>query len=157
MSGDGDTRSMDDVLSAIRKIMKPEDEAETPAVAEGEDDPLPLTSEMRVVEGGTEAAEEAGASVAEIVSEAQEAIGEAAASDGETAAKDEVPDVSEEETAAAVEADETGTAGLDESAIEAIVRRVIREELVEGDIGRNISENVKRLIQHEVAQALKDG
>ncbi|MBK0398022.1 hypothetical protein H0I76_02365 [Limibaculum sp. M0105] len=42
----------------------------------------------------------------------------------------------------------------EEAALEETIRRVIREELVEGEIGNNISRNVQRMIREEVERML---
>lgn len=59
-------------------------------------------------------------------------------------------------TALAVADDGERALMIDEGALEDMIRRVVRAELVEGEIGRNISENVRRLIEAEVARALRD-
>ncbi|MEM6677330.1 MAG: hypothetical protein AAF675_05615 [Pseudomonadota bacterium] len=43
---------------------------------------------------------------------------------------------------------------MDESALEDMIRRVIRSELMEGDLGRNISANVQRMIEDEIARKM---
>ncbi|MEM6357687.1 MAG: hypothetical protein AAF844_18670 [Pseudomonadota bacterium] len=59
------------------------------------------------------------------------------------------------ETAPAMAAQGQGGAVImDESALEDMIRRVIRAELVEGELGRNISANVRRLIEDEIARAM---
>lgn len=59
------------------------------------------------------------------------------------------------ETLPAATAEGTGGAVImDESALEDMIRRVIRTELVEGELGRNISANVRRLIEDEIARAM---
>lgn len=45
-------------------------------------------------------------------------------------------------------------AGSDQTAVEETVRRLIREEL-EGDLGARLSANIRRMIQEEVARALR--
>ncbi|MEL6769182.1 MAG: hypothetical protein AAFP17_18535 [Pseudomonadota bacterium] len=65
------------------------------------------------------------------------------------------PEAPAEETLPAATTEGTGGAVImDESALEDMIRRVIRAELVEGDLGRNISANVRRLIEDEIARAM---
>ncbi|MEL6476941.1 MAG: hypothetical protein AAFR17_06395 [Pseudomonadota bacterium] len=45
---------------------------------------------------------------------------------------------------------------LDEAAVEGMVRRVLHEELM-GQIGQNISANVQRMIEAEIAKHVKSG
>lgn len=71
----------------------------------------------------------------------------------EDAATDEAPRV--EPAAMTLPAVAGATPELPEdAALEALIRRVIREELLEGEIGQNISRNVQRLIREEVERIL---
>ncbi|MEO0425947.1 MAG: hypothetical protein AAF160_00765 [Pseudomonadota bacterium] len=66
-----------------------------------------------------------------------------------------LPATVQAETAPAMAAQGQGGAVImDESALEDMIRRVIRAELVEGELGRNISANVRRLIEDEIARAM---
>ncbi len=85
----------------------------------------------------------------DVVPEASEEM--IAASDDDVAALEEEIAVDPEES--------TGeplmpAPSLDQASLEEMIRNVVRDELMNGDIGQNISENVVRLIQEEVRQAL---
>lgn len=148
MSEPEDRKSMDDVLASIRQIVRSEkepgqddapeifdaDAAEGPAVTVEEDVPLALTSAMRM--------DEASAADAETQAESS-AVPPIPASDIEQTAglRDLVRDVLLEELA--------GPKGSD------IIRSVLKDELVSGETGVNMSTNVLALIQSEVSKAMK--
>lgn len=148
MSNENERRSMDDVMASIRRIIRseraaePETEKESFATdAEVVDEvanepaekaePFSLTDDMRVEEEGSSQPETEPADTAPVPG----------------------PGSGGEITTAEPEAPEQPAVSLDESAIEDMIRRVLREELM-GEIGQNISANVTRMIETEVTRRL---
>ena len=163
MTNTENRKSMDDVLASIRRIVRAEKDAHPePAGANpgwpsggygGElsgkpgngDAPLALTPEMRIDDGpepeaiarpaeGTRAARFAGTSAAA----SPEVVGSAL--DREIL----------RELLREILMEELATRPVDDA-----VRGIIRDELINGEIGSNISENVLRLLQSEIAKALE--
>ena len=151
-----DDKSMDDVLASIRRIVRAEKESGV-ATATGEEPfdeagrrsadeaPLMLTPEMRADGGSAHAQAPARP---ELAADTAEASGgnEPLDRDALRAAVREVlaellPEVLREELSGG-------------SAAEA-VRGTVRDELTNGQVGRNISQNVLRLIRDEVAKAVQ--
>lgn len=146
---------MDDVLASIRRIVRAEKDPDSvqdaqtlptettapppePEAAE-EGAPLALTPDMLM-------AEETAAAMAEPVSdvvEAAETIQETA-SDAMAIDPDMVRDMVRE----------TVMEQLNGPDADALIRKVIRDELVTGDVGSNISKNVLRLIRTEIESSL---
>ena len=126
-----DTRSMNEILASIRKIVTDEESnresvaAERARIqAETDAEVFVLTGEMRA-----DAAAPLTLGAEQRIARVEEAKPEAV--------------------------DFSGDTGLSEEDIEDIVRRVVREEL-QGPIGQQISRKVKRLIREEVAKALAE-
>lgn len=172
MSSNENRKSMDDVLASIRRIVRAEkdhDAAEPVSGggrpqyrAPGGDEPLALTPDMRMdggtveaeaiampAEGGRSAATTAPATPAGSTTPASSAAPEAPAAAAPAVAPDReqlrqmVREILLEEL--------RGDAGSE------AVRGIVRDELLNGEIGANISENVLRLIQSEIAKALDGG
>ncbi len=138
MSDRESKKSMDDVLASIRRIVRAEKQPETPGATDGEVGvPLALTQAMRM------SAEE----------EAEASLGEQLASDFVTTPPIDGPPSdggSIRETIREVLLEElAGDAG------EALVRKIIRDEMTAGETGGNISRNVLRLIRSEIDKAMK--
>ena len=163
---------MDDVLASIRRIVRsekePEEAVEQPeaapapaeepapvepaeAAADDADAPLALTPDMLMdpasqadpVEHDAApepAPEEAPASVGDMAAAAAAPVVEAVSGDSDGKLRSMIREVLQEQMSGA-EASE-------------FVRSVIRDELVNGEIGNNISQNVMALIQSEVAKAV---
>lgn len=150
---DPENKPMDDVLASIRKIVRAEKEgAVVTSSAEGPDDrerpagpaseePLVLTAEMRTG-GGRQAG--TGAT----------GMGSGPADDTSTptAAAQSVGADREVLRAALRELLREELAG---GAAGDAVRGIIRDELANGEVGRNISQNVLRMIRAEVTKALQ--
>lgn len=163
MSNSGNRKSMDDVLASIRRIVRSETPAngepgaeEPPASAPvAEDETFSLTPDMRVdtvpqddpwsspLREVGDAADEVMESVEDTAAHVEEAA--------ESLVEEVVPAPAEEPDAAA----EEDSLVIDEAALEQMIRDVIRDELVNGEIGRNISVNVQRMIEAEIAKAMK--
>lgn len=160
MSNGHDRKSMDDVLASIRRIVRAEKEPDAGPVGAPADDgdlpdevraaidePLALTPDMRMESADGDAVEpEAIARPAESARSAESASpptasAGAAAPDRETLRR-MVREILLDE--------------LTSGAVEDAVRDIIRDELMNGEIGRNISQNVLGLIQSEVAKALDE-
>ena len=149
-----DGKSMDDVLASIRKIVRSEKEAGVANRAghgpdgrdgrhpEGEE-PLVLTPEMRVDGWGEAGWGEAGGAPA---------AGLAAGESGVASAPGTATDDAEALRAAlrALLREE-----LSGGPAEQAVRGIVRDELTNGQVGSNISQNVLRLIRDEVAKAVQ--
>jgi hypothetical protein len=145
---DRDDKSMDDVLASIRRIVRTEKESgvvtppgDEPHEETGrrfeDEEPLILTPEMRI--GAATAYEPARP---ELAADAAEASGGNDPLDRDAlraALRELLPDLLREEL----------SGGPSEEA----VRGIVRDELTGGQIGRNISQNVLRLIRNEVAKA----
>ncbi len=136
---DSDRKSMDDVLASIRRIVRsdrpdPGSDAFDDAAAGSSDEPLLLTPDMRTDGGG-----EAGAAPLGDYAEAAAASPEA---EGPPPAPDPLHAMIR-----AVLIEELGG----ETARDA-VRAIIRDELVNGEIGGNLSQNVVRLVRDEVTR-----
>ena len=169
MSDTDNRKSMDDVLASIRRIVRSEKDPEeavtepvqadapvepdtadpmTPMTSSDEDDadslgdadaPLALTPDMRMDDDASdepEPAPEASSVPPTVVAPAIERV--SADSDGKL--RGMIREVLQEQMSGA-EASE-------------FVRSVIRDELVNGEIGNNISQNVMSLIQSEIAKAM---
>ena len=147
--------SMDDVLASIRKIVRSENKAEAaPAPEDGVvDAPLDLTPEMRL---------DAEAPLA-LTPDMQTSPAEASAvvdTEQTDAVVDMVPGTS-------LSPPDMSDAGLKTLVREIVmeqlsgedaanlIRDVLREELVQGETGANISQNVMDLIRSEVAANIK--
>ena len=147
---------MDDVLASIRRIVRAEkdpeaagDISETSAggysgadAGADEDMPLELTPDMRT---DAEAAAESAASdpapaPASAPADAPEMAASAAAALDPDALKTMVRDAVMEQL--------SGDQGAE------LVRNILRDELMSGEIGNNMSQNVMRLIQAEVSKAI---
>ena len=141
-----DDKSMDDVLASIRRIVRTEKE-EAVATASGEgpfedeggrleaDEPLVLTPEMRADAGA-----EGAPARPELAADTAEASGGQETLDRE-ALRLAMRELLREE--------------LSGGQAEHAVRQIIRDELMGGQIGRNISQNVLRLVRDEVAKAVQ--
>jgi hypothetical protein len=145
---DSGEKSMDDVLASIRRIVRAEKESGVvTSFGDGPDDgadrggmpadeePLVLTSEMRTDAGAAHAA-----------TRPELAADTADASDGNDpldrdALRATLRELLREE--------------LSGGPAEEAVRGIIRDELTGGQVGRNISQNVLRLIRDEVARAVQ--
>lgn len=142
-------KSMDDVLASIRRIVRSEKQPDAEVVNDVDDGPVPqevtegtgdipleLTPDMRMAEGPDHAA------IAETIvpPRMDTAQPEAPAGLDADAIKAMIREVVSEEIA---NGDMNG-----------IVRSVIRDELTTGQIGGNISKNVLRLVQSEIAKAM---
>lgn len=168
-ANDSERRSMDDVLASIRRIIRAEKEQPTgsampgaqsamtaepvpePAQATSEPEPMPLTFDM-VVE------EETDNSPAPAENAEPTPVPEEPAADLPEAAEEpalEEPLALDEATIIATSEEPQPAPALDEAAIEEIVKRVLHEALM-GEIGQNISANVKQLVETEVAKQLRD-
>lgn len=129
----GDDRSMSEILASIRKIVTDEERARRETEGQGDAGGgavLDLSDGMRAGEEAREEPLDLG--VAAVLVSAPAARGGPAAA--VHAAPETRPDIAE---------------------IEAIVRRVIREEL-QGQVGLEISRKVKASIREEVRRALED-
>lgn len=141
-----DPKSMDDVLASIRRIVRADKEdivASSSAMGPEDDDPrgaadaeepLALTPDMRVDADATGAAGELAADMSEA----------GAAADWATPNREALRAVLRE----LLREELSGGAGED------AVRGIIRDELIGGEIGNNVSQNVLRMIRAEVAKAL---
>ena len=148
MSNGTDRKSMDDVLASIRRIVRAEKEPDAePAPRDmplvgartgGGDEPLALTPDMR---SDREIEPEAISRPDGPDLSAEQVPGTSATPDRETL-RELVREILAEEL-------KTGDA-------EGAVRGIVRDELMHGEIGRNISQNVLNLIQAEVAKALEN-
>lgn len=148
MSNGTDRKSMDDVLASIRRIVRAEKEpGAEPATRErshaaagggGGDEPLALTPDMR--------------SDREVE---PEAISRPAGTGGFNASIAESPATPDRETLRAL-VREILVEELTKGEAQGAVRGIIRDELMQGDIGSNISQNVLNLIQAEIAKALEN-
>lgn len=159
MSDTEERKSMDDVLASIRRIVRAEkdpeaaqdavevqaDAAEVVASTVGvaESAPLALTPDMRVEdemapEAEMDAHEPAQTPVSAEVGEPE--IAAAAPALDPEMIREMVREVVMEQLAGD-DADQ-------------LIRGVIRDELVTGDVGANISKNVMRLIQSEISSAM---
>lgn len=156
---------MDDVLASIRRIVRAEKEPATSAetvdvspetpptpAPDGapatEMEPLALTPDMRL-EVEAEAAEAQSLRlqpVPPVVPAAEVPVPEAPTETAPLApSADELRDL-----VRAVVQEE-----LKSNAVDGLVRDIIRNELTQGEIGSNISQNVLRLIQSEISKAMK--
>jgi hypothetical protein len=143
---DSDDKSMDDVLASIRRIVRAEKESSV-VTASGEgphedidrrsedEEPLVLTPEMR-----TDAGAEHAPARPELAADTAEASGGSEPLDRDVL-RAMLRDLLREE--------------LSGGPAEEAVRGIIREELMSGQVGRNISQNVLRLIREEVAKAMQ--
>ena len=148
---------MDDVLASIRRIVRAEkdpeaagDISETSAggysgadAGADEDMPLELTPDMRTdAEAAAESAasDPAPAAPASAPADAPEMAASAAAALDPDAVKAMVRDAVIEQL--------SGDQGAE------LVRNILRDELMSGEIGNNMSQNVMRLIQAEVSKAI---
>ncbi|MEM1299539.1 MAG: hypothetical protein AAGH68_09695 [Pseudomonadota bacterium] len=152
MSDTDERKSMDDVLASIRRIVRSEKDPE-PAVAVpeaeerpvmgpaegGEDVPLELTAEMRT----DEAPETTAASP--VMDTAVGAMAGAAAAAAPSLDMDQIKDMVRQVVMEQLSGEQGG----------ALVKNILREELMSGEIGSNMSQNVMALIQAEVGKALK--
>ena len=139
MTNSEDGRSMDDVLASLRRIVRAEQDSGAgagpvdtmPTAGHGPsgDEPLALTPEMRLDVAG-DAAPESGA--------ADQGGGVAAAPEHDTL-RELVREILVEEL----------TSGRADS----ILREIVRDELMNGEIASNVSQNVVRLVESEVAKA----
>ena len=135
-SGQGDDRSMSEILSSIRRIVTDEERSRREA-----------DEERRRREG------ESGASVLVLTNKVSDPSPVAEPVDtSKTLELGAAMAVSSEPQAASVDFSEPA---LSEEDIEDIVRRIVREEL-QGPIGQQISRKVKRLIRDEVQAALSE-
>ena len=135
-SGQGDDRSMSEILSSIRRIVTDEERSRREA-----------DEERRRREG------ESGASVLVLTNKVSDPPPVAEPVDtSKTLELGAAMAVSSEPQAASVDFSEPA---LSEEDIEDIVRRIVREEL-QGPIGQQISRKVKRLIRDEVHAALSE-
>ena len=135
-SGQGDDRSMSEILSSIRRIVTDEERSRREA-----------DEERRRREG------ESGASVLVLTNKVSDPSPVAEPVDtSKTLELGAAMAVSSEPQAASVDFSEPA---LSEEDIEDIVRRIVREEL-QGPIGQQISRKVKRLIRDEVHAALSE-
>ncbi|MEM1385616.1 MAG: hypothetical protein AAGG06_18490 [Pseudomonadota bacterium] len=171
MSSGEPSRSMDDVLSAIRRIMNPADAGQAKAVSnvaaapaqggmgpeEGEE--LSLTDAMRVDELDAPAVRDPQdrhvAKLDEPLSAPPVGAGTLGSFDDEAV----VELTPAHAVAAPVATPAPAVVGLQmtEAELEAMIRRIVKEELTEGEIGQNISQNILQLIEEEVAEALREG
>lgn len=146
MSDTDNRKSMDDVLASIRRIVRSEKEPNAePEVAapsvvspDDMDGPLELTPDMRMdpAEGAPEAP-----AVTPFDAPAPAPEHLAGSSLDEEAIRNVVREVLLEM--------------LQDSDAGDLVRGIIREELVNGEIGGNISQNVMAMIQSEVSKAVQ--
>ena len=136
---DADSRkSMDDVLASIRRIVRAEKNPEegetsmdtTPPFDEAAEAPLELTPNMRMDVG----------SELDHPMDSEQTAATMATNFDEASLKSMIKEVLLEE----LQSDQAGE----------LVRSVIRDELVNGEVGSNISQNVMNLIQSEVSKAL---
>lgn len=159
MSNENERRSMDDVMASIRRIIRSERSAEpettkesfasdaevvdeTAEVSPEANEPFSLTEDMRVEDSEAEAPKPEHDDAASIPPTPE-------------VAEPEVPQATSvgEVTTAEPDMPQQNAVSLDESAIEDMIRRVLREELM-GEIGQNISANVTRMIETEVTRRL---
>lgn len=147
---EGDDRSMGEILASIRRIVTDEERARASAEAqrrqsEEAGDVLVLGDHLRVIEGGAGATDE------------PEPVAEALDDDDDDDAPLDLGRAGEtlETGPAAVHVEFEQPAGLTENEVEAIVRRIVREEL-KGPIGQQISRKVKGLVAEEVRRALEE-
>ena len=141
MNATDNRKSMDDVLASIRRIVRAEKDPDMAETGTGEgqphrawdDEPLPLTPDMRT--DGDAVQPEAIAHPAEAG-----APGAVSSVPDRQVLKELVREVLLEE----LSRDRAGQA----------VREIIRDELVNGEVGGNISQNVLRLIRSEIDKAL---
>lgn len=152
MSDTDERKSMDDVLASIRRIVRSEKDPE-PAVAVpeaeakpvtgaadgGEEMPLELTADMRT----DEAPEMAGA--APVTDSQIGASATVAAAAAPSFDMDQIKEMVREVVMEQLSGEQGG----------ALVKNILKEELMSGEIGSNMSQNVMALIQAEVAKALK--
>jgi hypothetical protein len=141
---------MDDVLASIRRIVRSEktpeqeeapevfdaDAVEGPGVSVEEDVPLELTSEMRM-----DQELQSSSSVPEGTHDPIPGPVPAGGVENTAGLRDLVREIVLEELA--------GTKGSE------LIRSVLKDELVSGESGANMSKNVLALIQSEVGKAMK--
>ncbi len=131
-----DDRSMSEILASIRKIVTDEEQSRQSAAEERRRREAETGGEVFVLTGTMRSDAPLELSAADLVHPAASA-----------------PAASAPEAIAAETVDFLPAPGLTEDEIEAIVRRVVREEL-QGPIGQQISRKVKALIRDEVVKAL---
>ena len=160
---DGDDKSMDDVLASIRRIVRAEKESGV-ATATGEEPfdeagrpsadeaPLMLTPEMRADTGSAHAPgrPELAADTAEASGAGNESLDRVALG---AAVREILPEILPELLPQLLP--ELLRGELTGGPAEQAVRGIIRDELTSGQVGRNISQNVLRLIRDEVAKAVQ--
>lgn len=149
MTNGNDHKSMDDVLASIRRIVRAEKDPESDpggqAVRRPGDEPLALTPDMR-----TDASSVDPEAIARPADSARPGSAPTADAPGRRAAA--APDAETlRRMIREVLIEELASGGADEA-----VRDIIRDELTNGEIGANISQNVLRLIQSEVARTLDE-
>ncbi|MEM6624017.1 MAG: hypothetical protein AAF674_17475 [Pseudomonadota bacterium] len=181
MSDNGDSKSMDDVLASIRRIVHGDRNAPASAAsgttadggesapeppdagqaAVSDDVPLELTPDMRTdgADPDQQAADPAPEAPVETPVEEPAPPEEMAGPDPQPAPAEAAPPADE---GMAIDPDQLRDMvrgavmeALNGDQGDALIRGVIRDELVNGEIGGNISQNVMRLIQSEVSKALK--
>lgn len=128
-----DDRSMSEILASIRKIVTDEEQSRQTAAEERRRKETESGAEVFVLSDEMRTGDPVPAPEAEPL-----------VLDNATGAAPAAPSPSVDFSAAP---------GLTEDEVEAIVRRVVREEL-QGPIGQQISRKVKALIRDEVAKAL---
>lgn len=181
MSNETERRSMDDVLASIRRIIrsdkgpgadisapKPPSAAPEPAPSSEPADnaPLALTPDMMVSTSADSDQKKPETDNAPLPFTSAAPTSDVSPSSGQVMAQPVPADpektvvpapVAPESTAPVVAAPQASAPlVLDEAAIEGMVRRVLHEELM-GQIGQNISANVQRMIEAEVAKLGKKG
>lgn len=161
MSTTENRKSMDDVLASIRRIVRAEKEPDSAAITSGgygttsrtsharprgDEQPLALTPDMRT---------DAGVEDAEIVDRPEEARIATAAEEVVVPPAPAAPAMPDRDALKAM-VREILLEELTGPEVTGAVRGMIRDELTNGEIGGNISQNVLRLIQTEIEKALKD-
>ncbi len=151
MSDPEDRKSMDDVLASIRRIVRSEkdpveqasevfDADSQPSEPPVADQPLALTPDMRS-DDSPSGADDSAAPVTAAAAVAT-AVGAAASPSGDQAG---LQDMIRGVVMEVLSGDQAGE----------LIRSVLKDELVNGETGGNISQNVMALIQAEVGK-LKD-
>jgi hypothetical protein len=157
-----DDKSMDDVLASIRRIVRTERQDAGAGDAGGAghggregfvqetdaEEPLILTPEMRIDIGDAPRAG-MGAAPADAPSELDADIADASAAPA-------MPDPGVLRTMLRDLLREELAQTLGEGRPAEAVREIVRDELVHGETGDNVSQNVLRLIRDEVSRALAD-
>lgn len=141
---------MSEILASIRKIVSDEESSRRAADEERRKVEASAAANVLVLSGDMRTPAPAAAPV--------EALAEAAGEAEETLDLSSAKQLTLGDPNAARRApvEFPAAPGLTEDDVEAIVRRVIREEL-QGPIGQQISRKVKSLIREEVGKAMGDG